>query len=73
MARSSGSELDEIGDWEVVEEANIAVDYSNVRVFLETLQAWQAEINATSGQEAAEGLDTTNPDLLVNLDQALCD
>ena len=40
LARSSGSELSESGDWQVVEEKNIAVDYSNVRVFLETLQAW---------------------------------
>ena len=42
VARSSGSELSDSGEWEVVEEANIAVDYSNVHVFLKTLQAWQS-------------------------------
>lgn len=40
VARSSGSELSENGEWELIEEANIAVDYSNVHVFLKTLQAW---------------------------------
>ena len=28
------------GDWEVLDETNIAVDYSNVHVFLKTLKTW---------------------------------
>lgn len=57
-ARSSGSELSESGDWQIVDEANIAVDYSNVHVFLKTLQAWQSSANRQ--QEAANDANGTS-------------
>ena len=34
---SEGSVCSDSGDWEVVDEAKIAIDYSNVHVFLKTL------------------------------------
>ena len=38
---SCGAGVQEDGDWEIVDSSVIAVDYSNVHVFLKTLQAWQ--------------------------------
>ena len=54
-ARSSGSNLSESGDWQIVDETNIAVDYSNVHVFLKTLQAWQSQQEDNNITKAAAG------------------
>ena len=71
-ARSSGSDLSESGDWQVIDETNIAVDYSNVHVFLKTLQAWQsAQDSSNDGIDSKTGFNDAT--LQVNLDEALCD
>ena len=67
------------GDWEVLDETNIAVDYSNVHVFLKTLKTWQdkgsskkASDVATGDKDQEEISDLEHLDLQVNLDEALC-
>jgi len=63
-ADSEGSVCSDTGDWEPVGETMIAVDYSNVHVFLKTLHDWQA---TTKSQQPRNELE-----LQVNLDETLC-
>ena len=44
------AEGDDSGQWEVLEETRVAVDYSNVHVFLKTLNSWQEK--KTTGKES---------------------
>ena len=53
------SKCGDMGDWEVVDQTDVAVDYSNVQVFIKTLQEWQKMKN--------------NDDLQINFDEALCE
>ena len=39
-------------EWEVLDQAVVAVDYSNVQVFLKTLQEWQGEETPSSSESA---------------------
>ena len=58
------------GQWEVLEETRVAVDYSNVHVFLKTLNSWQ-EKKSRGNPEEKEGAQGCNS-LQVNFDEALC-
>ena len=61
------------GQWEVLEETRVAVDYSNVHVFLKTLNSWQEK--KTTGKESEvpqNGLSQGRSSLQVNFDEALC-
>ena len=41
VSEDNDAEQDDSGQWEVLEETRVAVDYSNVHVFLKTLNSWQ--------------------------------
>ena len=57
------------GQWEVLEETRVAVDYSNVHVFLKTLNSWQEKKSGDLQEEKeSQGCDS----LQVNFDEALC-
>ena len=67
-------------NWEQVDESIIAVDYSNVHVFLKTLSAWNSAQNESHQlqsvkKEAKSNAPRQSEDelLVVNLDKELCD
>ena len=61
------------GQWEVLEETRVAVDYSNVHVFLKTLNSWQEKKSKGNESEVPDKhLPQGLSSLQVNFDEALC-
>ena len=73
VSEDDGDEGDDSGQWEVLEETRVAVDYSNVHVFLKTLNSWQEKKSKDKELEASGKLLSQGcSSLQVNFDEGLC-